>query len=297
MDTLRSHYAKHCPQSHPHDLYSNLEEFSTKLDEFSRTQQPLVYRKYSDLSRYSDLSPSATTHQRRPIRPQDIYLTPRRILERAYHRPEDAPYFDDPAVNAMWELVFKGKYDLPKPYTNGGDYNGTGKFKGFTETDIRHFWERYNYSQSFGFQQSWFADSYGEWLSRGNCPPPRSPGAGQAGQAVTGSEGSGTVETKTSNALDKPKNSVKGFLTENWKGFALAGGLLAVTWALWGVSALLVADDVTGVGTVDDPVLAVTLPAASAVTTATVATITALAASALLYFGMGATDPSRLGTY
>lgn len=113
-------------------------------------------------------------------------------------------------------------------------------------------------------------DNYESWLRNGNCPPPQSPNAGSEGQAFATNAGSGTAETKTNGDSDKSKNSTKGFLIENWKGFAVAGGLLATTWALWGVSVLLVADDVTGVGAVDDPALALTVPAASAATAATI---------------------------
>lgn len=144
-------------------------------------------------------------------------------------------------------------------------------------------------------QVEYMANAYRDWLGQGNCPPPRSPSLGSESQAIVTSKDKSTgSETKGSDSSGEPKNSVKEFLAENWKGFALAGGLLAATCALWGISAFLVADDITGVGTIDDPALAVTVPAASAATTATVATVTALAASALLYFGMGATDPSRL---
>lgn len=91
---------------------------------------------------------------------------------------------------------------------------------------------------------------------------------------------------RESSSSSEPKNSTKDFLAENWKGFAAAGGLVATAWVFWGVSAILVADDITGVGFADDPALAVTVPVASTATTGAITTITALAAGLLLTIGL-----------
>lgn len=169
-------------------------------------------------------------------------------------------------------------YGEPEP-VNTGDLDYFGGVFGVKKGAV---------SKPYFSEGTYMPDVFQNWLRGGNCPPPRTPQARV--RVLSYEETARNAGSRVVPGNKRSGSSTKDFLVENWKGFAVAGGLVATAWTLWGTSAILVADDITGVGLADDPALAVTVPAASMATAGTVATITALAASALLYLGMGKSE-------